>query len=198
MSQTVVFAENYAPINPFAPPPGYYAFDHTGIVPAVDTRGMMTGIAPDTTAAMLGLYELNCPYAHYNPNLDAGGSGFPAYQPPVQSSSTLPMASAYSTSLSAAPLTLHEQQVFNAIMGNSRLPLSLEDLISLPLPFSQDGFVPAANSVADSPSPATFSLPSPFSAIIPPKELSFGSLQTSTISRPASKPPQSPATNQCA
>lgn len=157
---------------------------------------MMTGTASNTTAAMLGLYELNSPYAHYNPNLDAGGSGLPNYQPPVQTSPVLPITNAPPAPLSTAPLTPHEQQVFNAVMGRSRLPLSLEDLISLPLSFSGDGFMTAAGLVAGSPSPDIFSSQSPFSISTLPKELSFTELQTSKTARPASTLSQLPATNR--
>ena len=165
----------------------------------MDTFEIMTGTVPNTTAAMLGLYELNSPYAHYNPNLDTGRSGFPASQPPVQTSSVPPMASAVSAPLSTAPLTPHEQQVFNAIMGNSRLPLSLEDLtLPIPLSFPEDGFVTAANPSAGFPSSATPSSPFPFSTSTLPVELLFTESQTGTTTGPASTLPRLSATNWCA
>jgi hypothetical protein len=184
--QTIVFPDNYAPVNPYSPPPGYYAFDHTGMVPVMNTSGMMVGTAPNTAAAMLGLYQLNAPYAHYNPNLDVSGSGFHVYQQFAQTSPAPPMANPLSTPLSAAPLTPHEQQVFNAVLGSSHLPLSLEDLVPLPHPLSEDGFMTAASLMASSPA-----IPGP------PSPLSFAKPQASGIDGLAPTAPQSPATKQC-
>ena len=193
--QMIVFADNYAPVNPFSPPPGYYTFDHTRAAPpVVDTSGMMTGTASNTAAAMLGLYELNHPYAHFNPNLGTGGNGFPVHQPPTQIPPVPPAANVLPTPLSTSSLTLHEQEVFNAIFGNPQSSLTLEDLIPLPLSLPEDGFMAAANSMADSPSPASPDSPSPLSTYPVPKELSFKARINKT-ERPV---PQSPATNQCA
>ncbi|KAF9651227.1 hypothetical protein BDM02DRAFT_3110941 [Thelephora ganbajun] len=191
---TIVFADNYAPINPFSPPPGYY----TGMAPVVNTSGMIAGNAPSTTAAMLGLYELNPPYAHFNPNLGIDGNGFPLHQPPARTSPVPPMASVSLNPLSTASLTPHEQEVFSAILGNSQMPLTLEDLIPLSLSLSDDPFVAAANSVAGFPTPATPPSLSSLYASISPKELSFAGTQTGRTENPASTMPQSPARNQCA
>ena len=157
----------------------------------------MTGTAPNTTATMLGLYELNSPYAHYNPNLDAGWNSYPVYQPPVQASPAHPTANTYQTPLSTSPLTPREQQVFNAMIGDSHLPLSLDDLAPFPLSIYGDGFTPAPDSIAGSPSPATWSSPSPFSTYILPEELSFTEPQTQTSKTKgsSSKTPRSPATD---
>jgi len=192
--QTIIFADNYAPVNPFAPLPGYYTFNQAGPVPqVVNTSGTMTGTASDTTTAMLGLYELNHPYAHFNPNLDPG---FPSYQPPVQSSPVPPATNQLSAPLSTAPLTPHEQEVFNAIIGNSQMPLTLENLIPLPFSFPEDPFVTAGGSVADFPSPASPSSPSPLSTSTPPQELSFTKSQTSKNESPVPATPQPPVTDQ--
>ena len=152
----------------------------------------MTSTAPNTTATMLGLYELNSPYAHYNrPSI---------YHPPVQASPIHPTANTYLTPLSTSPLTSREQQVFNAMIGDSQLPLSLEDLVPFPLPIYGDGFTPVADSVANSPSPAARSSPSPFSTYTLPEELSFAKPQTqaSKTDGPISKTPSSPATDRWA
>ena len=187
--QTVVFADNYAPVNPLAPPPGWYGFDHTGIVPpVVNTSEMMTGTASDNTATMLGLYELNPPYAHFNPNLDAGGSGPPVHQPPVPQ-----MTNNFSTPLSTTPLTPREQEVFGAIFGNSRLPLTLEDLIPSLLSLPEIGFAASSPSIATPSSPFSLSTGSAL-----PKEVSFAKLQTNQPEEPASVVSRSPAANQCA
>jgi len=195
-----VFADNYAPINPFSPPPGYYAFDHARMGPVVDNVGMATGTAPNTTATMLGLYELNSPYAHYNPNLCAGWNGSPVYQPPVQASPIYPTTNTYPSPLSTSPLTPREQQVFNAVISDSQLPLSLEGLVPFPLSIYGDGFTPGAESVANSPSPAAWSSPSPFSTYTLPEELSFAKPQTQTSKTKgsASKIPRSPAADRFA
>ena len=178
--QTIVFADNYAPINPFSPPPGYYTFDHAGPGPVVDAARTMTGTAPNNTATMLGLYELNSPYAHYNPNLDAGGSRSPVHEPPVQTSPVPPAVNAVPTPLSTSPLTPREQRVFNAAIRDSHLPLALEDLVPFPFSIYGDGFMPAADSTAGSPSPVTFGSPSPFFTYTLPEELSFAKPQTQT------------------
>ena len=141
--------------------------------PVMDNGGMATGTAPNTAATMLGLYELNSPYAHYNPNLCAGWNGPPVYQPPVQASPIHPTANTYPTPLSTSPLTPREQQVFNTMIGDSQLPLSLEDLAPFPFSIYGDGFTPAADSVASSPSPGAWSSPSTFSTYILPEEPSF-------------------------
>ena len=192
--QTIVFSENYAPVNPFSPPPGWY----TGIFPPVNASGMMPGTASNITAAMLGLYELNPPYAHFNPNLGRSESNFPVHQPPVQPPPVPPTVNALPTSLSTVPLTPREQEVFGAALGNPRLSFALDDLIPLPLPLSEDGFVTATSSVADSPSPVTLTSPSPLTAAQAlPKEL-FTEPQVSIVWGSASVMPQSPATNRCA
>ena len=142
---------------------------------------------------MLGLYELNSPYAHFNLNLGVGGDDSPVYQssvqvPVPQTADTLPAP------LSTAPLTPREQEVFGAILGNSRLPLTLEDLIPLPLSPLENGFM------AGSPFAATSSSPPPLSTVsASPKEFSFAKPQTNQPESPAaSVMPQSPAVNQCA
>ena len=150
--QTIAFADNYAPVNPLAPPSGWYSVDHTGIVPpVVNTSGMMTNTTSNNTATMLGLYELNPPYAHFNPNLGASEDDSPSVQAPVpQTANTL------STPLSTGLLTPREQEVFGAILGNSQLPFTLDNLIPLPFSLLENGFV------AGSPSAATPNSPSPF------------------------------------
>jgi len=160
----------------------------------------MTGTTSNTTATMLGLYELNSPYAHYNPNLAAGWGGPPLYQPPVQVSPTPPMANTLPSPLSTSPLTPREQQVFNAMIGDSRLPLSLEDLVPFPLSIYDDGFTPAADPVASSSSPPAWSSPSPLPTYTLPEELSFArpQTQTSKTKGSASKTPRSPATDRFA
>lgn len=186
--QTIVFADNYAPVNPFSPPPGYYIFSHARSAPVEDAGGMMTGTVPDTTAAMLNLYELNSPYAHYNPNLDAGGSDSPV--PPT----TDPL----SILLSTAPLTAQEQQVFDAIIGDTTLPLTLEHLIPFPLSAYQDESAPAMDSVAVPPSLAVPSSPSPLSTSVLPELLSFTQplKRAGKEEKPISKMPRSPATKR--
>lgn len=129
---------------------------------------MMTGPAANTTAVMLGLYELSPAYAHFNPNLSPSRNGFPAHQPlaqafPIPSTTIAPLSP-----LSTAPLTTHEQEVFQAILKNTQTPFTLEDL------------VPPSS-------------PSPLSA--PAEELSFAKLQPENV---VSTTPQSSATNQCA
>jgi len=195
-SQTIVFADNYAPINPFSPPPGYYAFDNTGIVPpVVNTSEMMAGTASDIAAAMLNLCELNHPYAHFNPNLGTGGNSFPVHQLPAQIPPVLPTSDVLPIPPSTSSLTPHEQEVFDTILGNSQLPFTLEDLLPLPLPLPEDGFMSVADSLLGPPSPATPSSPFPLSTSTAPEELSFTGVQINETERPML---QSPATNQCA
>ena len=160
----------------------------------------MTGTAPNTTTTMLGLYELNSPYAHYNPNLATGWNSSRVYQPPVQASSVPPTANIYQTPLSTSPLTPREQQVFNTVISDSQLPLSLDDLIPFPLSIYDDGFIPVPDPMAGSPSSTSWSSPSPFSTYTLPEELSFSKPQTQTSKskRPASKTPRSPATDRFA
>jgi len=197
--QTIVFAENYAPINPFSPP-GYYIFDHTRTGPVVDGVGTMTDAAPNTTATMLGLYELNSPYAHYNPSLDSGGSGPPVHQLPVQTAPVSPTANVLPAPLSTSPLTPREQQVFNAAIRESQQPLALEDLVPFPFLIYGDGFMPTADSVAGSPSPATFSSPPSFATYILPEEVSFAKPQTQTSESEGrvTTMHRSPTTKRCA
>ena len=184
-----MFADNYAPVNPLAPPPGWYGFDHTGIIPpVVNTSEMMTDTTSDNTATMLGLYELNPPYAHFNPNLGAGENGSPVHQPPVPQ-----MTNNFSTPLSTTPLTPREQEVFGAIFGNSRLPLTLEDLIPSPLSLPEIGFAAGSPSIA---TPSSSSSLSTGSAL--PKEVSSAKLQTNQPEDSASVVSQSPAANRCA
>ena len=140
----------------------------------VNTNGMMTGTVSNNVAAMLNLHELNPPYAHFNPNLG-------------------PSTEALPTPLSSVSLTPREQEVFSAILGNSQLPLGLEDLIPSPLSFSESGLV------VGSPAAIAPSSPSPLSAdLTPPKELSFAKPQTDQTEGPALAIPQSPDANQCA
>jgi len=180
--QTIVFPENYAPVNPFSPPPGWNTFDHIGLVPpVVNTNGMMASTVSNTIAAMLSLHELNPPYAHFNPNLGPSANDFP------------PTTEALSTPLSTVSLTPQEQEVFSAMLGNSQLPLALKDLIPSPLSFSENGFV------VGSPTAVAPSSPSPLSAdLMPSKELSFAKPHTDKIEGPALAIPKSPAANQCA
>lgn len=162
--QAIAFADNYAPVDPPAPPSEWYSVDHTGVAPpVVNTSGMMTGTASNYTATMLGLYELNSPYAHFNPNLGPSEDDSPSVQEPVpQTTNTL------STPLSTGLLTPREQEVFGAILGNSQLPFTLENLIPLPFSLLENGFV------AGSPSTATPSSPSPlFTGSAPHTEVSF-------------------------
>ena len=186
--QTIVFPNNYAPVNPFSPPPGWYATDHTGIVPpVVNTNGMMTDTASNAVAAMLGLHELNPPYAHFNPNLVPSGNSAPVHQqaplvPPTAEALPPPTIS----------LTPREQEVLDAVLRNPQLPLTWEELVPSSLSFSKNGVVDG------SPSAATPSSPSSLSADLTSKELSFAKAQTNEIEEPASETPQSPAANQCA
>src|SRR5579872_4920327 len=81
--QTIVFSDNYAPINPLSPPLGYYS----GMFPMANTSGMIT-----SPTAMLGLYELNPPYAHLNPSMVPGGNDLAVNQPSAQTSPVSPTA----------------------------------------------------------------------------------------------------------
>jgi len=151
----------------------------------------MTGTSPNTTTTILGLYELNSPYAHYNPNLTAGT---PVHQSPVQVSPVPPAINALPVPLSTSPLTPREQQVFNAAISEAPLPLALEDLVPFPFSVYGDGFVSAAGS----PSPAAFSSPSPFPTYTLPEELPSikRQAQTGKTEGPVSMMPRSPAVNQ--
>ena len=165
--QTVVFSENYAPIYPPPPPSRRYAWT----VPVANTAGMMTGPTPtDTTTAMLGLYELNSPYAHFNPNLIAGDNSLPAHQPLSGVPSVSPTVNVLASPLPAAPLTTYEQEVFNAMLGNFQPPYTLEN----PIPSS-----PVLSLTASTPA----------------EEASFAESQTDKSENGTPATPQSPATN---
>ncbi|KAF9780027.1 hypothetical protein BJ322DRAFT_1023923 [Thelephora terrestris] len=131
---TIVFSESYAPIQSSPSPPWY----DTGMFPMANTDGMMSGPAANTTAAMLGLYELSPPYAHFNPNLSPSRNGFPVHQPPARTFPVPPTAISPLSPLSTAPLTAHEQEVFQAILKDSQHPFTLENLVppSSPSPLS--------------------------------------------------------------
>ena len=188
--QTIVFSVNYTPVNPFALPSEWYDFDYTGIFPpVVDTSEMMTG-ASNNTATMLGLYELNPPYAHLNPRLTTSGDGIPVYQSSVQMPQT---ANSLSIPHSTTFLTPHDQEVFSAILGNPQLPFTLENLVPLPLPLPENGLT------AGSPSAATSSSLFPLSTSSAPfEELSLVEPQTNQAEGSAPATSQPPTSNQCA
>ena len=81
--QTVVFSDNYAPINPFSPPPGYY----TGMFPMANPSQMVIGPSTDTPATILSPNEQSPPHAYLNLNTSGGRTRSPIHRPPAVFSS---------------------------------------------------------------------------------------------------------------
>ena len=143
--QKIVFPDTYAPVNPL-PLPSYRPM----VIP-VGKSDERTMIVPtlDTAATALGLYELSSPYAHFNPGLDASGNDLPVHDPLVQAPPNPPISNAPTDSLSTAPLTTREQQVFDAILENLQQPLALGDLVSSPLFYYDDALTSAINPAVE-------------------------------------------------